>query len=79
MSLHRAWDAPYEYVPLCESTGRISADFLSLYPPGIPMAAPGERIDEALAKQMKRCLDAGLELTGVCDQGTAMIRVLSGQ
>ena len=41
------WEAdclPAEEIPAEEAAGRISADFITPYPPGIPLAVPGERI-----------------------------------
>lgn len=35
-------------VPAKEAAGKISADYLWAYPPGIPLIIPGERIDEDL-------------------------------
>ncbi len=40
-----AWRAMSERIPLAESMGRVSADLLCPYPPGIPMLIPGERLD----------------------------------
>lgn len=44
MKLADALSAETEVVPLEESEGRISAEFVMPYPPGIPLIAPGERI-----------------------------------
>ena len=44
VSLREAYDGEKETVPLKESEGRISGEFLYLYPPGIPLLMPGERI-----------------------------------
>ncbi|MGX8699609.1 MAG: aminotransferase class I/II-fold pyridoxal phosphate-dependent enzyme, partial [bacterium] len=38
-----------EAVPTREAAGRISADYVTPYPPGIPLLTPGEEISEALA------------------------------
>ena len=45
----RSFDAvnePWESVPVMSCVGRISAEYLYLYPPGIPFLAPGEYILE---------------------------------
>lgn len=39
-----AYFSPHEIVPAAEAVGRISADSLAAYPPGIPNVIPGERI-----------------------------------
>ena len=41
----QAWRAPAELVPLAAASGRIAAEPLCPYPPGIPLLIPGERID----------------------------------
>ncbi|MFN9645123.1 MAG: lysine decarboxylase [Cyanobacteriota bacterium] len=47
--LGRAWRAPACSVPLARAVGRIAADSLVPYPPGIPLLVPGEQIDAARA------------------------------
>jgi lysine decarboxylase len=37
-----AFFAPAETVPFKEAMGRISAELVTPYPPGIPAVAPGE-------------------------------------
>lgn len=46
MLLSNALEAESEIVPLDEACGRISAEFVMPYPPGIPLIAPGEVITE---------------------------------
>ncbi len=46
MLLSNALEAESELVPLEEACGRISAEFVMPYPPGIPLIAPGEVITE---------------------------------
>ena len=59
-SITRALDAPWEAVSLEEAEGRISAAFLNLYPPGIPIAVPGERLDAAVLERLEALLSRGL-------------------
>ena len=47
--LGEAWRAETQTVPLAESAGRIAAEPICPYPPGIPLLVPGERIDSARA------------------------------
>ncbi|MBR22146.1 MAG: amino acid decarboxylase [Leifsonia sp.] len=44
MSIREAYFAPADVVPVHEAIGRISADSLAAYPPGIPNVLPGEEI-----------------------------------
>ena len=49
LPIGEAWRAPAEAVPLAAAAGRIAAEPLCPYPPGIPLLVPGERIDPARA------------------------------
>lgn len=56
-----------------DACGRISGDFVTLYPPGIPILAPGERITEKIVERLFQYLREGLELHGIEE---AMVQVL---
>ena len=43
-----AADSEAEEVPPDDAVGRIAADFITPYPPGIPLAVPGERIGDGI-------------------------------
>jgi len=47
MPLEQAWRAATERLPLAAVAGRVAAEPLCPYPPGIPLLIPGERIDAA--------------------------------
>ena len=46
LSPRQALFAPRETVPLAESAGRVCACQIAPYPPGVPVIAPGERIEK---------------------------------
>jgi arginine/lysine/ornithine decarboxylase len=48
MDLREAYFSPTEAVPATEAVGRISADSLAAYPPGVPNILPGEILTEAI-------------------------------
>lgn len=52
LELHESRET--ENVPLEQSIGRISADFLTPYPPGIPIVCPGEVIGEEMVEYIRR-------------------------
>lgn len=52
--LGQAWRAPAQRVPLAAAVGRIAAEPLVPYPPGIPLLVPGERIDAERASWLER-------------------------
>jgi len=49
LPLERAWRAPSEALSWERARGRIAAETVCPYPPGIPLLIPGERIDPARA------------------------------
>lgn len=57
-----------EIIALEESAGRISKEFIYLYPPGIPLIVPGEKISEELPAYLKEAGELGLSVQGLCDQ-----------
>ena len=54
-----------EYCKLEKAAGRISGDFVTLYPPGIPILAPGELAEEQILERINRYVREGLEVDGV--------------
>ncbi|MCR4671842.1 MAG: aminotransferase class I/II-fold pyridoxal phosphate-dependent enzyme [Lachnospiraceae bacterium] len=54
-----------EEIPLGEAVGRIAADYIYIYPPGVPLLVPGEIITAKAAEAVRQWLAAGLEPAGV--------------
>ena len=77
MSPREAFYAPTQFVPLFESEGRIMAEFIMVYPPGIPILLPGERITEANLTYIREHLEAGLPVQGPEDPKLEYIRVVA--
>lgn len=76
LSPREAFFAPRESVPLALAAGRVAAEEITFYPPGIPAIVQGERITaEAIAylKEMKRI---GLKATGARDSSLEWIDVV---
>jgi arginine/lysine/ornithine decarboxylase len=48
-----AWYAPKRVVPLTQSVGEVSGESVMIYPPGIPLVIPGERITEAMMEHYR--------------------------
>ncbi len=65
LSLANAMEAEKEWVPLEELEGRVAADFLNLYPPGIPIAVPGESYSRDLMEGIKIYRNAGIMFQGM--------------
>ncbi len=48
-----AWYAPKRAVKLSESVGEVSGESVMIYPPGIPLVIPGERITETTVEHYR--------------------------
>ena len=67
LEITEAMDAPKRTVPLMESEGFISGEFVYLYPPGIPILAPGERVTEEILETLRICRKRNMEVEGMKD------------
>lgn len=76
MPLAQAYDGRTEGCLLFDSAGEISAEFVYLYPPGIPLIVPGERIQEAHLVQITRAMEQGISVEGPADITLSQIRVI---
>jgi len=54
-------------VTCSEAAGRVSAELLCPYPPGVPVAIPGELLQEQTIQQLLSVLKAGGTVTGPSD------------
>lgn len=63
--LAKAWDMPTEQIALAESEGRYIGEFINLYPPGVPLLVPGERMTGELIGMISEVEEQGLEVQGV--------------
>ncbi|MCY8796542.1 arginine decarboxylase [Bacillus inaquosorum] len=79
MTPRDAFYANTEVIPLKEASGRIIAEFVMVYPPGIPIFIPGEIITEENISYIFKNLDAGLPVQGPEDSTLNMIRVIKEQ
>lgn len=63
---------------LMKCEGEIAAEYIYLYPPGIPLLVPGEMVSEKVIKQLEEYKLAGLSLRGMADHTGTCLRVLIG-
>ncbi len=76
MRPREAFLAPAEFVKFRESAGRICAETLTPYPPGIPVIAPGEEITPEIVDYVRLELKAGVRIQGPYDGALRTIRVV---
>ncbi|MGG3466223.1 aminotransferase class I/II-fold pyridoxal phosphate-dependent enzyme [Neobacillus pocheonensis] len=65
-----------EVIPFEQSAGRIIAEFVMVYPPGIPIFIPGEIITEDNIIYTRKNIEAGLPVQGAEDDDLNTIRVI---
>lgn len=65
-----------EVVPFDESAGRIIAEFVMVYPPGIPIFIPGEIITEENLNYIRKNIEVGLPVQGPEDDTLQTLRVI---
>lgn len=73
MTAAEAFWGEYEEVPLAQSAGRVAADFINLYPPGIPLIVPGEVVEKDLLVQIETSVQMGLQVQGVTPDGRIVV------
>ncbi|MDX3095551.1 ornithine decarboxylase [Streptomyces sp. ME19-03-3] len=70
-----AFFGPAEQVPIAEAEGRISAEMLTPYPPGIPAALPGERLNREVLDYLRTGVEAAMVVPDAADPQVRSIRV----
>ncbi len=70
-------EKPFEKIKLTDAAGRISAEYIYLYPPGIPFVVPGEVISCEVMKLFSELQSEGYELQGPSDSECEYLLVVS--
>ena len=63
-------------VPFEESVGRVAAEQVMFYPPGIPVLCPGEEITGECVEYVREMLGLGIRAVGPRDVKLDRIRVM---
>ena len=71
-----AFYAEKESLPIEQTEGRISSEFLMCYPPGIPIIAPGELITKEILNYIQYAKEKGCSITGPEDAEITRLNVL---
>nr|WP_274535245.1 hypothetical protein [Pseudofrankia asymbiotica] len=72
-----AFFGPVEDIKIEKAAGRVAAEQITPYPPGIPVVVPGERLDESVLHYLRSGLEAGMELPDAADSQLETIRVVA--
>ena len=73
MLICEAMDADTERTAFQDTVGKVSAEFVYLYPPGIPIIAPGEVFTDAIVEKIVAYKAAGLLVQGPADPDADVI------
>jgi lysine decarboxylase len=76
ISMRDAYFAKTEMVNASEAEGRISADLIAPYPPGVAVVAPGEVLTAQILDGLKASKDAGVRIAYATDSSLATYRVV---
>ena len=76
MSPQKAFYADKRTVAITQSSGKISAELVMAYPPGIPILAPGERITEEIIDYIRYAKEKGCVMTGTRDMDMNNIEIV---
>jgi len=72
----QAFNARKKSIPLKESAGYVSSEFLMAYPPGIPILCPGEIITKEIIDYVQALKDCNLYVQGTEDPTVENIKVV---
>lgn len=64
-----------EQVPWEKAAGRVTAEMLTPYPPGIPAALPGERLTSEVLHYLRSGVEAGMVVPDAADTEVKTVRV----
>ena len=77
MSPQKAFYSDKASVPVEESSGRVCAEFVMCYPPGIPILAPGEMITDDVVQYILYAKEKGCSMQGTEDPAVEHLQVLA--
>jgi len=73
----QAFFAARETVPFDRAVGRVSAELVAPYPPGIPVLAPGEEITADTVETLDQARAAGVRIAYAADPTLATVSVVA--
>ncbi|WP_245707468.1 hypothetical protein [Pseudonocardia oroxyli] len=71
-----AFFAPAEDVPAAKAVGRVCAEQVTPYPPGIPVLPPGECVTDEIVDYLRSGVRAGMVIPDAADPEIGTIRVV---
>ena len=78
MSPREAFLGPQEVISFDAAEGRVAAESLATYPPGVPNVLPGEVLTSGTLEYIRETLNEGGKVRGAVDRTLRTIRVVAG-
>jgi len=75
MSIRDAYFAETEFVKAADAVGRVSADLIAPYPPGVAVVAPGEELTKQIVDGLAASKKAGVRIAYASDSTLETYRV----
>ncbi|WP_432544347.1 aminotransferase class I/II-fold pyridoxal phosphate-dependent enzyme [Kineococcus sp. SYSU DK002] len=72
-----AFFGPAEQVPVEEAVGRVAAEVVSPYPPGVPVLTPGEVVSAEAVDYLRSGVAAGMLVPDAADASVRTLRVVA--
>ncbi|MSO43609.1 MAG: hypothetical protein EXQ76_05220, partial [Candidatus Planktophila sp.] len=76
ISMRQAYFAETEMVTADKAVGRISADLIAPYPPGVAVVAPGELLTKVIVEGLAMTMAAGVRIAYATDPTLMRYRVI---
>jgi lysine decarboxylase len=77
MTPREAFFSARETIPAVEASGRVAAEMVAPYPPGIPAIAPGEVVSRELVEALQEAAAGGTRLSYCADPALATLQVVA--
>lgn len=72
-----AFFAPHESVPAVAAVGRVAAELIAPYPPGIPAVVPGEVVSGTVLTALREAAASGIRVLYAADPTLASVQVVA--
>ena len=76
MTPREAYFASFETVPAADAVGRVSAELIAPYPPGVPLLAPGEEVTAAVVAALEASREVGNRIAYAADPTLRTLQVV---
>ena len=76
MEITEARNKSMEEISFTEAVGRMSGEYVYIYPPGIPIVAPGEVFSEEILNEIKKNVNNGFHVRGILQKEELYVYVV---